>query len=85
MVMAMKSDEKFDFVVFGASFNVYENVTTSIQINVYQKTFYEVTEMLGKPLFDGENLIGTVAHSFMLKSNYDDAVKKIKAINQENK
>ncbi|MBU7544316.1 hypothetical protein [Weissella cibaria] len=67
----MKSDEKFDFVVFGPTFNLKNNLTGTINMIIYQKTIDEVSEMLGKPAIDKERGSGMVVQTFMLKSDYE--------------
>lgn len=76
--MVMKSDERFDFVVFGSVFNLENNVNATIKTIVYQKTIDEVAEMLGKPVIDKEHGSGMVAQTFMLKSDYEAANKNEK-------
>ena len=76
MVMAMKSDERFDFVVFGAKFDLKSDASATLGQVVYQKTLDEVSEMLGKPLVDRYALNGIVVQGFMLKSEYEATAKK---------
>ena len=73
---AMKSDEKFDFAVFGPTVNFGGNVTGTIKFLIYQKTIDEMSEMLGKPIIDKKHGSGMIVQGFMLESEFNSTVNK---------